>query len=254
MSFSQTSRDIFNLIAYKLPMEDVWNECQSSKILKNKCDDDFWKRQLRYRFPRITIRDNPKKQFGEIIGFLKTFGGKTWLIKFSENLVISSVYKDINPCDYQEIKIDKMFQVDDEIYYETNNYESNIYKYIGSLVPEDDWESAVIAKAKSPIVPGQKVWIATGWNEDFLAFGMIFDSLEGAKKYLIENIEKTLEEDIVYAKSDAENFPGDIFIQENWKEISEAVELKPYIKEINEKGCFHYWNARAFRIFEHTLD
>lgn len=62
------SRDILLKISYDLPMEDVWNLCQTNLLIK--CNEDFWKKQIIYRFPSLNI----KKQFGNILGFLKKHG------------------------------------------------------------------------------------------------------------------------------------------------------------------------------------
>jgi len=239
MNFSTTSRDIFNMIVYNLSMEDVWNV---SQVLRKKCDDDFWKRQLRYRFPRLKISNNLKKQFGNIIGFLKKLGGKTWFIKFSENL-LDSFYKNSDPYNYTEIKIVEMKQVPDNLYQPTS-YCSNVECETWNL----DWkecEAVIISKSETPVIPGQKIWIATGWNEDYLNFGMILDSLETAKKYLIENAKIIIENDI----SESKHLE---ILQEDLKLAKLAKEN--YISAIEEKGCFHYSRDRAFRIFEHIIE
>lgn len=240
MNYETTSRDIFNLISYNLSMEDVWNQCQTD--LKRKCNDDFWKKQINYRFPRLNVPGNPKKHFGNIIGFLKKHGGKTWYIEFSEQLV-EVLQKGFDPCVYDKIKISVMKQVPDSEYKEMGYYESNVeYEKCQD-------RTCVIAKSETPVIPGQKIWIATSWNEDYLSSGMVFDSLERAKKYLIKQVEIWYDSDRKHAIQDLKRFQDS-----DLEEMVRVSKTDEHIKSIEKKGCWNYFDARAFRIFEHTIE
>ena len=137
-----------------------------------------------------------------------------------------------------------MKQVPDSEYKETTHYSSN--------VESENWEdgtSIVIAKSETPVIPGQKIWIATSWNEDYLSSGMVFDSLERAKKYLIKQVEIWYDFDRKNAIKDLE-----IFQDSDLEEMVRVSKSDEHIKSIEKKGCWNYFDARAFRIFEHTIE
>ena len=151
--------------------------------------------------------------------------------------------KGFDPCAYEKIKISVMKQVHDSEYKEMDFYTSNVDHI---KCPD---RTCVIAKSGTPVIPGQKIWIATSWNEDYLSSGMILDSLKEAKKYLIKQVE-------IWYEVDLKNAIHDLNIQAGDPELEEVVRVSKtneHILSIEKKGCWYYFNSRIFRIFEHTI-
>ena len=87
-------------------------------------------------------------------------------------------------------------------------------------------------------------------DEDFLISGMIFNSLKEAKKYLVKQVEIEYKIDRENAIHDLEVDPEDVFL----KEFLLLSKTDDHILSIEKNGCWNYWEARVFRIFEYIIE
>ena len=269
MELHELSRDTFNELAHKLSMKDLWKLCSSSPQLKLKCNySDFWINQLNFRYPRLVISQNPRQQFLDISIYIEQIGipGNTWFIQVSNNPSYN-LQPDISPCD-SDIKIDIMIPTTADDYTEPDSYSGNVNIYIDMeenleainrwiYVLEDEYFDIIgtvgFAKSESPVIPGQRVWVAVAFNEDYMSHVAIWDSVGAAQDYLISIVELYYNIERPKLKHDMLVYPLDEMLAFSYQQLNND----KYIQFIRNNNCWYYpsdkYPARTFRIVEHVM-
>lgn len=262
------SPDTFNEVALKMPMKDVWILCSSSVSLQDKCNSSgFWSKQLRLRYPGILVSENPRQQFMEIAQYLEEHGtdGTTWFVQVSTNP--SATFRaGTSVCD-MDLNIKTLFQIPDEEYNIPDQYQGNIFteddweeswKKLNRWVyaPTTDWDiqsTVGIAKSQSTVVPGQKVWIAMAFNEDYMSHVGIFDTLDDADNYLIRIVDEYYRMELPSIRQDMINNPLDEMLALEYN----LMKSNRHKSTIKTNHCWYYpsdkYPARTFRVIEHVI-
>ena len=266
MNITDLSADAFNKLALDLSMKEVWRLC-SVPTIRKKCTDNFYRNQLNNRFNNLDQKldqNEPREIFKTIAEYIETHGSRYWFIQTNYNPVVNLV-EGIDPCKTNDLIAEKIVPVSTKDYRgsiknferiwgsKTTWYDTNVSKYYakakGWISDSGEVSDKIyIASSKNIVYPGDKVYIALAFNEDMLNYAEIFTNLKEAQDKSIEQVERFYEIERPNFIHDYNN-SGD----PNLLAVIQLTQSDYHIRALKELGCWHWLNARAFKIIEVTL-